>query len=157
MISLTLGLVRRSALNVFGTNGQVAEVADLVGHHDWIATGNGSFQDKITGQTASLPASAARGLMVAGVVASIILILDEATSALDYESERIIQDNMKKIVQGRTVIVIAHRLAAVRPCDRIIAVKRGQIVEEGSHLDLLARKDGVYAHLWSLQTDQARA
>jgi ATP-binding cassette, subfamily B, bacterial HlyB/CyaB len=82
-----------------------------------------------------------------------ILILDEATSALDYESERIIQTNMRSITQGRTVIIIAHRLAAVRSCDRIIAIKDGQIVEDGKHADLLAKPNGVYAKLWRMQSD----
>jgi ATP-binding cassette, subfamily B, bacterial HlyB/CyaB len=86
-----------------------------------------------------------------------ILILDEATSALDYESERIIQTNMRSITQGRTVIIIAHRLAAVRSCDRIIAVKDGQIVEDGTHRELLARPNGVYAKLWRMQSDPADA
>ncbi|NTA11602.1 type I secretion system permease/ATPase [Agrobacterium tumefaciens] len=80
-----------------------------------------------------------------------ILILDEATSALDYESERIILNNMREIVRGRTVIIIAHRLATVRYCNRIIGMKDGHIVEQGSHDELLAREDGLYAHLWKLQ------
>lgn len=80
-----------------------------------------------------------------------ILILDEATSALDYESERIILDNMRQIVKGRTVIIIAHRLATVRYCNRIIGMKDGVIVEQGSHDELLVRPNGLYAHLWQLQ------
>ena len=79
-----------------------------------------------------------------------ILIFDEATSALDYESERIIQDNMRKIAARRTVLVIAHRLSTIRRADRIITVERGRIVEEGSHDDLL-RKGGRYAMLHRLQ------
>ena len=79
------------------------------------------------------------------------MIFDEATSALDYESERIIQDNMRHIVQGRTVLIIAHRLAAVRKCDRIIAIENGAIVEEGSHKELLSRPDSVYSRLWRAQ------
>lgn len=86
-----------------------------------------------------------------------ILILDEATSALDYESERIVQNNMRSIVKGRTVIIIAHRLAAVRPCDIIVGMHKGEIVEAGTHLELLNKKGGLYAHLWALQSDQARA
>lgn len=80
-----------------------------------------------------------------------ILILDEATSALDYESERIILNNMREIVRGRTVIIIAHRLATVRYCNRIIGMKDGVIVEQGSHEELVAHPGGLYAHLWQLQ------
>jgi ATP-binding cassette, subfamily B, bacterial HlyB/CyaB len=79
-----------------------------------------------------------------------ILILDEATSALDAESERIIQDNMKTICQGRTVIIIAHRLSAVRMADRIVTVEKGEVVEEGDH-DALLKQCGRYASLWRHQ------
>jgi subfamily B ATP-binding cassette protein HlyB/CyaB len=81
-----------------------------------------------------------------------LLILDEATSALDYESERIIHDSMEKICRGRTVIVVAHRLSAVRDADRILVMERGQIAEIGTHHELLDRKNGIYAHLYRLQT-----
>lgn len=80
-----------------------------------------------------------------------ILIFDEATSALDYESERAIQRNMQAICRGRTVVIIAHRLSAVREADRIIVMDRGQIVETGPHQELLARPDGLYARLHALQ------
>ncbi|UFW82497.1 hypothetical protein RlegSU303_31965 (plasmid) [Rhizobium sp. SU303] len=59
---------------------------------------------------------------------------------------------MREIVRGRTVIIIAHRLATVRQCNRIIGMKDGRIVEEGTHETLLARPNGLYAHLWQLQT-----
>ena len=80
-----------------------------------------------------------------------ILIFDEATSALDYESERIIQENMRKICSGRTVIVIAHRLSAVRDADHIFVMEQGAIVEEGNHEALLALNGGRFAYLHSLQ------
>ena len=83
------------------------------------------------------------------------LIFDEATSALDYESERIIQDNMRDITQGRTVLIIAHRLAALRPCHRIIGMAKGEIVEAGTHAQLLSNAKGLYGSLWALQMDQA--
>jgi subfamily B ATP-binding cassette protein HlyB/CyaB len=80
-----------------------------------------------------------------------VLIFDEATSALDYESERIIQNNMKDICKGRTVIIIAHRLSAVRDANRIVVMDHGQIVESGSHADLLRNELGHYARLHRLQ------
>jgi subfamily B ATP-binding cassette protein HlyB/CyaB len=79
-----------------------------------------------------------------------ILIFDEATSALDYESERIIQDNMNRICERRTVFVIAHRLSAVRRANRIITIEHGRIVEDGTH-DELIRSNGRYANLHLLQ------
>jgi len=79
-----------------------------------------------------------------------ILIFDEATSALDFETERIIQHNMKAMCAGRTVLIVAHRLTSVRHADRIIAMDRGRIFEHGTHDELLA-KGGYYAHLVSLQ------
>jgi hypothetical protein len=80
-----------------------------------------------------------------------ILILDEATSALDYESEAILQRNMAHICQGRTVIIIAHRLSAVRNAHRIIVMDKGQIVESGAHDALVQKPGGLYAHLWAMQ------
>ena len=84
-----------------------------------------------------------------------ILILDEATSALDYESESQIQANMALISKGRTVIIIAHRLAAVKHCDRIITLQDGTITEDGSHDELLEKADGFYARLWQAQSRQS--
>jgi subfamily B ATP-binding cassette protein HlyB/CyaB len=79
------------------------------------------------------------------------LIFDEATSALDYESEHIIQQNMKNICAGRTVFIIAHRLSTVRDADRIITIERGRLVEDGTHEELLKTK-GRYAQLHALQS-----
>jgi subfamily B ATP-binding cassette protein HlyB/CyaB len=75
-----------------------------------------------------------------------ILIFDEATSALDYESEAIIQRSMRDICQGRTVLLVAHRLSTVRRADRILVMDKGQIVEDGRHDALIAGK-GIYADL----------
>jgi subfamily B ATP-binding cassette protein HlyB/CyaB len=79
-----------------------------------------------------------------------ILIFDEATSALDYESERVVQENMRSIAKGRTVLVIAHRLSTVRHADRIITIERGRIVEDGTH-DELIHRGGRYATLHRMQ------
>jgi ATP-binding cassette subfamily B protein len=81
-----------------------------------------------------------------------ILLLDEATSALDAESEKLVQDALDHLMQDRTTIVIAHRLATVRSADRIIVMDQGRIVEEGDHVGLSAA-GGLYARLASLQFD----
>jgi ATP-binding cassette subfamily B protein len=80
-----------------------------------------------------------------------ILILDEATSALDSESERLIQQALRTLLQGRTAFVIAHRLSTVRDADRIVVIKDGEIAEVGNHSDLLAA-GGHYASLVTRQT-----
>jgi ATP-binding cassette subfamily B protein len=80
-----------------------------------------------------------------------ILVLDEATSALDSESEALIQDALWKLMEGRTAIVIAHRLSTIQKMDRIIVMDNGEVVEEGSHKDLLYKK-GIYASLWNRQS-----
>lgn len=79
-------------------------------------------------------------------------ILDEATSALDYESEAIIQANMRLIAKGRTVFVIAHRLTAVRHADAILVLDHGRLIEQGTHKELLER-EGAYARLHSHQAE----
>jgi subfamily B ATP-binding cassette protein HlyB/CyaB len=80
-----------------------------------------------------------------------ILIFDEATSALDYESERAVMTNMQAICQGRTVLIIAHRLSTVRHANRIVVVDKGRIVEMGAPDELLKRPNGHFAHLYRLQ------
>ncbi len=81
-----------------------------------------------------------------------ILVLDEATSALDSESEALIQDALNTLMQGRTSIVIAHRLSTVASLDRIVVLEDGKIVEQGTHHQLLGKSHGVYNHLWSRQS-----
>jgi ATP-binding cassette subfamily B protein len=85
-----------------------------------------------------------------------ILLLDEATSALDAESERLVQRALERLMQGRTTIVIAHRLATVRAADRIVVMDQGRIVEEGAH-EVLVRRGGLYARLARLQFEDAAA
>lgn len=80
-----------------------------------------------------------------------ILILDEATSALDSESERLVQDALDKLMQGRTSIVIAHRLSTVRRADMILVMDKGMIVEEGTHVELMEKEEGLYKGLSELQ------
>jgi ATP-binding cassette subfamily B protein len=80
-----------------------------------------------------------------------ILILDEATASLDSESEALIQEAMERLMNGRTVIVVAHRLSTVRSLDRILVFEHGRIIEDGPHNALLARGDGTYRRLFERQ------
>lgn len=84
-----------------------------------------------------------------------VVIFDEATSALDYESEKVIQDNMRSICQGLTVLIIARRLSAVHEANRIIVLERGQIAEIGNHSELFKNPGDIYAHLYALQQGSA--
>lgn len=135
----------------------VMRVAKLAGADEFIAKLPQGYDTMIEERGANLSGGQRQRIAIARALATNprILILDEATSALDYESERIIQNNMRAITTGRTVIIIAHRLAAVRHCDRIIGVHNGAIVEQGSHDELLDKPKGLYAHLWSLQNNEA--
>ena len=137
---------------------RVVHVARLAGADEFIAKLPQGYDTVLEERGANLSGGQRQRIAIARALAMNprILILDEATSALDYESERIIQENMRSIVTGRTVIIIAHRLAAVRPCTRIIGMHEGRIVEQGSHAELLERPGGLYARLWALQTEQAR-
>jgi ATP-binding cassette, subfamily B, bacterial HlyB/CyaB len=135
---------------------EVMRVARLAGADEFISKLPHGYDTAIQERGANLSGGQRQRIAIARALATDprILILDEATSALDYESERVIQTNMREIVKGRTVIIIAHRLAAVRACDRIIGMREGEIVETGTHEDLLRQGTGLYARLWSLQTDR---
>lgn len=131
---------------------QIIQAAQLAGAHEFILELPEGYDTVVGERGASLSGGQRQRIAIARALIANprILIFDEATSALDYESERIIQENMRHIVQDRTVLIIAHRLSAVRHCDRIITVERGRIVEDGPH-DALVRSNGRYASLLRMQ------
>src|SRR6202020_724710 len=135
----------------------VMEGARLTGAHEFISKMPQGYETIIEERGANLSGGQRQRIAIARALATNprILIFDEATSSLDYESERIVQRNMRRIVKDRTVIIIAHRLAAVRGCDRIIGMADGRIVEVGSHAELVRLPGGLYAYLWSLQSQPA--
>lgn len=137
---------------------RVIQAAQLAGAHEFILGLPEGYDTMVGERGASLSGGQRQRIAIARalVVNPRILILDEATSALDYESEAAIQANMRPICQGRTVILIAHRLSAVKRADRIIAIEKGRVIEEGTH-DTLLRAGGRYAQLWGLQSDEPDA
>jgi len=134
---------------------RVVKAAQLAGAHDFVLELPQGYDTRIEERGANLSGGQRQRIAIARALVTDprILILDEATSALDYESEYAIQQNMQAIVRGRTVIIIAHRLAAVRPCHRIVTVEAGRITEQGTHDELLKR-GGRYAALYRHQTGE---
>ncbi len=131
----------------------VIRVAQLAGAHDFIGELPEGYDTVVGEQGSSLSGGQRQRIAIARALFTNprVLIFDEATSALDYESEAIIQRNMRHISQGRTVLIIAHRLSAVRHANRIVVMEQGAIVESGTHEALLAKQQGIYAHLWRMQ------
>jgi subfamily B ATP-binding cassette protein HlyB/CyaB len=134
-------------------------IARLAGADEFIGKLPKGYDTMIEERGANLSGGQRQRIAIARALATNppILIFDEATSALDYESERIIQHNMRQIVQNRTVFIIAHRLAAVRDCDIIVGMIDGRLVEAGSHAELLKNPQGLYARLWAMQNERAEA
>jgi len=131
---------------------RVIAAAKLAGAHDFILELDEGYNTIVGERGSTLSGGQRQRIAIARALISDprILIFDEATSALDYESERIIQQNMKEIAKGRTVLVIAHRLSTVRAADRIVTLEGGRLVEDGTH-DTLIKTGGRYAALHRLQ------
>ncbi|WP_206860595.1 type I secretion system permease/ATPase [Lysobacter changpingensis] len=133
---------------------RVIHAAKLAGAHDFITELPEGYDTKVGEQGAGLSGGQRQRIAIARALITDprILIFDEATSALDYESEHAVMNNMRAICEGRTVLIIAHRLSTVRHSHRIVVVEKGRIVESGSHAELIERPDGHYAHLHRLQS-----
>ena len=131
---------------------QVIQAAKLAGAHEFILELPDGYDTLVGEHGCSLSGGQRQRIAIARALVANprILIFDEATSALDYESEAIIQGNMAQMAKGRTVFIIAHRLSTVRPANAIYVVEKGEIVEEGTHEELL-RRNGFYARLCQLQ------
>ena len=133
---------------------QVIQAAKIAGAHEFIKDLSEGYETQVGERGSTLSGGQKQRIAIARALITNprILIFDEATSALDYESERIIQENLAKIKQGRTMIIIAHRLSAVRDCDCIFAFDRGKVIEQGNHNELM-NQEGYY---YSLVTQQEK-
>ena len=131
----------------------IIQAAQIAGAHEFISKFPKGYDTEVGERGSSLSGGQKQRIAIARALISNprILIFDEATSALDYESEKIIRDNMAMISKGRTTIIIAHRLSTIRDCDRIVCFDNGEIVEVGTHDELL-KHDGYYKNLYKAQS-----
>jgi ATP-binding cassette subfamily B protein len=132
----------------------IEHAAKLASAHDFIGTLPQGYDTLVGERGVKLSGGQRQRVAIARALLknAPILVLDEATSALDSESEVLIQKALWKLMEGRTAIVIAHRLSTIQKMDRIIVLDKGAIVEEGSHKELIAKKNGTYAKLWAHQS-----
>ena len=135
------------------TDERLDEVCKAVGLYHYIQTLPDKY-DTVLGDNANLSAGQRQQVTIARAMVdgSPLLILDEATSSVDTRTERVIQEAMDRLTEGRTSFVIAHRLSTIRNSDLILVMRDGNIVEQGTHDELLAR-GGFYADLYNSQFD----
>ena len=136
------------------TDAEIEEAAKKAGAYDFIVGLKDGFDTMVGERGIKLSGGQRQRVAIARAILkdAPILVLDEATSALDSESEALIQKSLETLMENRTSIVIAHRLSTIAKLDRIIVLKNGKIVEDGSHDDLINKKRGVYAKLWARQS-----
>lgn len=134
------------------SHAQVEEAARIANAHDFIMQMPEGYQTNIGDRGAKLSGGQRQRLSIARAVLKNppVLILDEATSALDSENERMVQDALQKLMQNRTTVVIAHRLSTIVNADEIVVLEKGNIIERGTHAELLTRK-GAYYKLFEMQ------
>ena len=134
------------------TQAEIEEAAHVAYAHDFIKELPGGYDTVVGERGVFLSGGQRQRLAIARAVLSdaSVLVLDEATSALDAESERLVQKALANLTQGRTTVVIAHRLSTVRRSDQIVVIERGRIIETGRHAELLAQ-NGAYRRLYELQ------
>ena len=135
------------------TDEEVIEAAKLANAHDFIMRLPNKYDTFIEGNGENLSQGQKQLISIARAAINNppVMILDEATSSIDTRTEKIVQDGMDKLMEGRTVFVIAHRLSTIRNADRIIVLTDKGIEEQGTHSELGA-KGGIYAHLIEMQS-----
>ena len=134
----------------------VARAAELAGADEFIGRLPQGYDTPIGERGVTLSGGQRQRIAIARAILrdAPLLLLDEATSSLDAESETLVQAALERLMQGRTTLVIAHRLATVLSCDRILVIDHGRIVEQGTH-EQLSAAGGLYARLAKLQFETA--
>jgi len=135
--------------------GQIIEAAKAANAHDFIVGFPDGYDTLVGERGQSLSGGERQRISIARAVLNnpTILILDEATSSVDTETEKLIQEAIDHLVADRTTIAIAHRLSTLRKADRLVVLDKGEIVEQGSHEELVGKEDGLYAKLLRLQAE----
>ena len=133
----------------------VLRAAKAAHAHDFIMAKDDGYDTRVGESGVKLSGGQRQRISIARAILADppILILDEATSAVDSETEATIQEALERLVEGRTTIAIAHRLATLRHADRLLVIDDGTVVEQGTHAELLALENGVFSHLVTLQQD----
>jgi len=135
------------------TKKEVHEAARLAHAHEFISRFSEGYDTFVGERGVKLSGGERQRVAIARAILknAPILVLDEATSSLDSESEMLIQDALKNLMKGKTTIVIAHRLSTIMQMDRIVVIKKGKIVEQGKHEELIKARQGIYQKLWEIQ------
>ena len=135
------------------TDEEIAQVVELAHLNEFIGTLENGIDTYVGERGTTLSGGQRQRVAIARAMlkGSEIVILDEATSALDNESEAIVQKAIDNLMANKTVFVIAHRLSTVKNADRIIVINEGQLVEEGTHEQLIRIEKGHYRHLYNMQ------
>ncbi|HJU04611.1 MAG TPA: ABC transporter ATP-binding protein [Nitrospiraceae bacterium] len=140
------------------TEDEVMEASRAAHAHEFISTMPDGYQTVVGEKGVNLSGGQRQRLAIARAILKNprILLLDEATSALDTESERLVQDALERLMEGRTTVVVAHRLSTIQRADRIVVLSKGRIVEQGNHEELMGKK-GLYHYLYTLRLAEQTA
>ena len=135
---------------------KMIEAAKIANAHDFITDFPEGYDTLVGERGVKLSGGQRQRIAIARALLKnpTILLLDEATSSLDSESEKLVQDALEKLMQGRTSFIIAHRLSTIRSADKIVVIDKGQVAEIGTHSQLVQTENGLYKKLSALQFDE---